>query len=672
MSVASAAAQEQTSPEESDKSYDTIVVTGRLREERLLDVPETIQLFSAEAIETAGIEGVDDLSLLVPNFSYISSQDAGLVALNIRGIGQVRNGEPSVAIVVDGVQLSSPDQIRQPFFDLKSIEVLKGPQGALYGRNAIGGAIIINTKPPSDEFETTVEAGVGNGNRKSAQFVASGPIVEGKLRFRVSGNWTEFDGLIDNVTLNEKADFEEGHNIRGRLIFDPTESLSIDLRGSYGRYYAGGNFVPLPNGEPNNTSIPVQSGINGDSTRYLRDASLKIDYKTTIGKITSVTSWSQTTVDLFEELGHGIPNPTLAAAQARRAEAISEDLRLSSPSDQRLRYTIGAYYLHNSPDLATTLYLLDPDLDPAVAIPVALNDNTTKAYAFYGQLNYDLLDNLELTLALRYDNQDVEQINDLAGGAVTDASFDAVQPKVSLAYKPTPDLLLYATYAEGFRSGGINPPSPVFPLIYQADETENYEIGLKVELLDGDASVNLSGFRTDYTHQAINALIGAYQGTTTIPKTKFYGAEASFTWRIAEGLDLIGGFGWLDGEIRDFDGTSLYVGNASPLSYRYSGNLSAQYTVPFESFEVISRVDYTHNRGLYWNVINEDKQDPVNLVNAKIIFDFDPFQFEVWSENLFNERYLQEVCAIEFCGGTTDIGWPNSPRRFGATARYKF
>ncbi len=653
--------------------FEEIVVNARFRDERLQDVPETVQAFSSEDVRNANINSIEDVGSLIPNFALTKSQDAGLVAINIRGIGQVRNGEPPLAIVIDGVQLSHPDQIRQPLFDISSIQVLKGPQGALYGRNAIGGAMIIQTKKPTDELQGTLEVGYGNGDYKTAQLVASGPIVKDKLYFRVSGDWHDSNGLINNVTTNSKADPENEYSVRGRLDFQPTEDLRFDLRVSHGRLKSGGAFLPFPpDADANDTSIPVQAAVNTESLRRLTDVSLKVDYDTSVGTISSVTSWSKVFLTLWEQLGHGIPDPTLGAVQDRTSKAISEDLRVTSRSDQRFRYVFGAYYLKSKPSILTDLYLLDPQFEPTVQIPIALTNNTNDAYAVYGHINYDILDNLELTLALRYDKQEVTQIDLLRNSNKTDVSYDAFQPKVSLAYKVTPDTLLYATYSEGFRSGGINAPQPLVPLIYEAEETKNIEGGIKTTLFDGKLRFNAAGFYTDDTNQAVFIYDSGLQGITTIPSSEFYGVELDATLDVSEELMLIGSFGWNNSKIKDFDGTSLYVGNNMPLTYKYSYNLSAQYELPFDNFSVISRIDYSRRQGLYWHADNVHKQSPVDLVNARIAVQFESFEIAAYMQNLFNEKYIEEFCAIAFCGGTTHLGWSSQPREYGVTARYSF
>ncbi len=276
-------------------SLEEIVVTARKREERLQDIPDAISTFSASAIEDAGIASVKDFTNLIPNMSLIQAQNQGTVAINIRGIGQVRNGEPPVAMVIDGVQLSSPNQITQELYDIERIEVLKGPQGALYGRNAIGGAVNIITKQPSNDFEHFLRLSAANGFDLKVQGGSSGPIVEDKVLYRISGSYQDFNGVIPNVTLGEDVDFMKDKNLRGRLLILPTERLSFDIRASYSKYDGGASwYIPLPDGQPNNTTEQVQGNILGLGNRELQEYALKIEYEADFATLTSVTAYSST------------------------------------------------------------------------------------------------------------------------------------------------------------------------------------------------------------------------------------------------------------------------------------------------------------------------------------------------------------------------------------------
>ena len=195
-----------------------IVVTALRRDQNLQDVPAAITAFTDDAIEAAGIERPLDFINLTSNVNLVETQNAGNAFIVIRGITQARNSEPSVAVIVDGVQQVNPAQFNQELFDIEQIEVLKGPQGAVYGRNAIGGAIVIRTRQPSDEFEGQIKAGVDNGFSYWVRGGVSGPISD-TLRFRVAASWLDSEGFLDNPFLGEEADPVEDLSVRGTLLW---------------------------------------------------------------------------------------------------------------------------------------------------------------------------------------------------------------------------------------------------------------------------------------------------------------------------------------------------------------------------------------------------------------------------------------------------------------------
>ena len=207
-----------------------IIVTARLRAESYVDAPAAIKAFTAAEIDSAGIERVHDFVQLTPNMTLVQTQNPGNTFITIRGVSQARNSDMPVAVVVDGVLETNPAQFNQELFDIQQIEVLKGPQGALYGRNAIGGAINIVTKPASDEFEARLRLGADSGPGYEAQGVVSGPLGDGDWKYRASLSYSDTDGYLDNTYLNTEADPYKDTSARVRLTYEPSDNVSGDFR----------------------------------------------------------------------------------------------------------------------------------------------------------------------------------------------------------------------------------------------------------------------------------------------------------------------------------------------------------------------------------------------------------------------------------------------------------
>src|SRR6185295_687349 len=227
------------------EQLDEVLVTARRRSESFRDVPITVNVFTKEAIESAGIQKPSDFIALVPNMTLVETQNAGNAFVTVRGISQARNSEPSVAVLVDGVLETNPAEFNQDLFDIEQIEVLKGPQGAVYGRNAIGGAIIIRTQDPGDELTGRVKLGVGNGSAYRVQAGIAGPAGD-VMKYRASVNYYNTDGYLPSTFLGGKADPVEDLSARLRLSFEPNDFFNGDVRFSYDNLDTRGFYFVIP------------------------------------------------------------------------------------------------------------------------------------------------------------------------------------------------------------------------------------------------------------------------------------------------------------------------------------------------------------------------------------------------------------------------------------------
>ncbi|HEU4687358.1 MAG TPA: TonB-dependent receptor plug domain-containing protein, partial [Vicinamibacterales bacterium] len=274
---------------------ETVTVTARRRDELSLDVPVAVNTFTADVIEAAGINRPQDFIALTPNMSVVQTQNQGTSFVTVRGISQARNSEPSVAVLIDGVQMANPSQFNQELFDIDTIQVLKGPQGAVYGRNAIGGAIIINTKSPSDVLEGNVALGTDSGPGIKVRGGVSGPISD-TLKYRASGSVFDTKGYIRNVFLNEDADPFRDVSGRLRLLWEPSSELCADVRVYASGVRTQALYFNITE-SVNDTSLPVRVNNPGVNERNVFGTSLKLDYVTPRGTLTSITAY-----DRFDEI----------------------------------------------------------------------------------------------------------------------------------------------------------------------------------------------------------------------------------------------------------------------------------------------------------------------------------------------------------------------------------
>ncbi len=453
---------------ESDE-LEEIVVTARKREESLLNVPVAEDAFTEQAIKSAGIESPRDFVAMVPNMTLVEVQNVGNSFITVRGISQARNSEPSVAVLVDGVLEPNPYEFDQELSDIKQIEVLKGPQGALYGRNAIGGAIIINTADLSDHFEGEGKVGVGNGVSEKAQVAVSGPIdAAGTLRYRASLNFYNTDGYLENTNLGRKADPYKDYSGRLRLLWKPSDQWSADLRAYRDRvdttayYYViprlqesnpFSSFQPPANpfGTPpnaNDITSPIQDQNLGTDYRDITDIALKLDFSPGYGTFTSVSDYNFTkeidTGDAYDfrpiknSIAYnfffaGIPAANGGPAGESQSQFIyekteSEELRFTSNKIGGFSWIAGAYFIHTQRFISTDNIFDRGQGVPAVyetplvdpSNPFATNTNATflsdsqnnNAWAVFGDATYEFNKQWELDAAIRYDRDERQNTTD--------------------------------------------------------------------------------------------------------------------------------------------------------------------------------------------------------------------------------------------------------------------
>lgn len=699
--------------EQQAKTLDQITVTSRQRREKLQDVPIAVTAFSAADIRDAGIGRPRDFIALTPNVTLNESQNAGTSFITIRGISQVRNSEKPVAVVVDGVPQTSANQFNQELFDIEQIEVLKGPQGALYGNNAIGGAINITTVAPTSVAAGYVQAGIGNGGLKRTQASYGGPLSrDGNWRYQLSGFWSDYDGLIHNVNLDRTVDNLRSNGLRARLMGDINDWISADFTVSNNEDRGGAlNYVYQPLYGVNdaaNASLPITANNHGTDIRSMSQASAKFDLRYDAGVLTSTTAWSRLSEYFDGDQFPYSPATSLdplpgysgldgTQSQYLYEHSLSQELRFTSNADQRLRWIVGGYgqwvnrYISSTVGEDLGQGIVQARRTPNAATSAnpttsfLADDNDNRTYAVFGQLAYDLTPQLEAALALRYDYASREQTNkaplayDANSGTVRKATFTALQPKASLTWKPDPRLSAFISYGEGFNSGGFN-QSGVSALAaaagvlgatdkYGQEKASSYEFGIKSRPYDWLES-NASLFYTDLKNQPYFVFVGAVgaQIIAPIDRTVLRGIEVEAKAAVGSGVQLIAGWGYTDSEIRKYAMDASVIGNVSPYVPRYNANLGLQYRHALgQALEGTVRVDYRRIGEQYWDPAMTTARPALDLVDARAILQSvsGAWSLTFWGRNLTDKTYLSEYTLGGFAHRA-------EPRSYGADLRWNF
>lgn len=684
-----------------------VLVTARKRAESYQEVPIAITAFTQLEIEKAGIEKPIDFIALTPNVTLTNTQNVGSSFISIRGISQARNSEPSVAIVVDGVLMSNPVAFNTEMFDIASIQVLKGPQGALYGRNAIGGAIIVDTLAPTDEFETRLKVGVDSGPGVKAQTTVSGPISD-TLKFRASGSYVDTAGYIPNTYLGKDADPYRDISGRLRLVWDPNDSWTVDLRGSIDRTDTQALWynIVVPD-DVNNVSLPVRVNNPGVNPRRIYDTSAKIDYKADFATITSITAYNKTTELYTGDAYDFLPNDEslfvllgghdISQSIYFTYKSVSQELRLTSPDDQRLRWVAGGYMistdrvsiLGNQIDLpnvdgvvpiksladlsktSTVPYGIFDVIPPGIPHPqnnFIMDGQNNFAWSFFGDLSYDVAEGLEAEISLRYDKDHRKNttltptafLPVIPGfpqphtGDVRSANFTAWQPKGTLRYSPNDNLTVYASYGRGFRSGGFNQTGvgelaafagiAGVTTVYKAETAWTGEVGVKARLLDGRANVGADVYHTIAKGSPFFYYLfqNATQNIGNIDKVRHVGFELTGAILLTEGLQASVGLGYNDSKILKFP-DPVVLGNQAPLVTRFNGNATLQYRHSLTgNVDWSARLDYEYIGRTWWDPYNITSRNPVNLFNFRGGIEGKTWSLMGWVKNLTNKKYNAE------------------------------
>lgn len=716
---------------EAIETLDEVVVTARKRDESFRDVPMSVNVFTEQAIQAAGIQKPADFIAQVPNMTLVETQNAGNAFVVVRGVSQARNSEPSVAVLVDGVLETNPAEFNKELFDISQIEVLKGPQGALYGRNAIGGAILIRTKDPGDALEGTLRLGLGNGSSKRVQAAASGPVGgSDALKFRASLGITDTDGYLHNSYLDQKVDPSQEVSGRARLVWDPGTGVSSDLRFAFSQLDTRALYFVIPRddeGNPfssfttapdaNDVTSPIQLDNPGKNTRDLYSGSLKLDFDTTAGTLTSVSAYNTTKEVLtgdaydFRPAATSVYNALLGydlnQSQYLNVKILSQELRLTSPTIGRFSWIAGAYYVHTKRFISTGNMVdtgagvfpvyrapsanpLNPQVDTSgdrLAGATFLADSQKNdAWAIFADALFAITPQVEFDAALRYDrdtrrNTTVTPTDFLPDpsaftGEVRKNTWSELQPKATLRYKPVENATLYASWSRGFRSGGFNQTgvgavadanavSGVNDL-FNAEVADTIEIGAKAR----NASGRVNGSVALYSTKSSNGYFFVFLPANSTQNlgnldSKLKGFELELNVRPFDQLELHAGYGYTNSRITDMEDTSV-VGNEAPLVSRNTLNVGAQFTQPVtETIDLTLRADLQRTGRTWWEPYNTTSRDPVSLLDARAGLRGGNWSVTAWGRNLTDKKYNAEFSPGGFL-------FRALPRRYGIEFDYRF
>lgn len=701
-----------------EAALEEVTVSAARREQSLQDVPMAVTVFGADEIRTRGLAGIGSIGQRVPGLA-ISQPTRNSTNFSLRGAGSlVRNPglDQPTALFVDEVYVGQGSAIEFDLFDIERVEVLRGPQGTLYGKNVVGGAVNVITRQPTAEPRALFEVTAGRFGRLDANGVVSGGLGSDELSGQLAFSHRSSDGYTTNLITGNNAEQEDTSSVRGKLRYQPSDRVDITATIQYARDKSTGiervlrgdtlDFVgELPN---DHTAVTNE---DGRYDRELLALSLYGVFETDWGKLTSVTGYRNNDNRFFDGDNDGTPLTLVHFLyQLDDARQWSQELRLSG-SSERFDWVAGLYYLNiefaqndavqiaGAPGSLAAIVLTNR-LGVNGAIERFGQDITTDSYAVFGQLDYRLAPELKLSVGGRYTYEEKsgntycasigQQCLAIYNVAVS-KNWSAFTPRVGLEYKPVDSALLYATASKGFKSGGFMTgyPTPVgVDSAFAPEYAWNYELGLKSRWLDDRLQLNLAAFHTEYTDMQVRQVTGT--GTLlagNAGSAKAEGIELESVLSPVAGLRLFATYGYLDATYQRFvlQGAN-YSGNRMLLSPEHSVSAGISYDWQLGSGGSLSlSSDYQYKSKVYFGPENDESSadDLSGVLNASLIYTRPDERWEVsvWGRNLGDSRdYVQASNlgffyqpAAAFLGKTrsTVAGRLTPPLTWGVTFRWK-
>lgn len=641
---------------------DTIIVTAQKREQSLQEVPISVVAITGEVIAERGINNFEDLGLAVPGLAV---QDAGpgLRRIYIRGIGNASGfASPIVGVYLDEVSVGSNPAFNLDLrpYDLKRVEVLKGPQGTLYGDGSVGGTIrFITNNPELDAFraKADVEAAFTKNGAPSqkVQGVLNVPLVEDKLALRVTGTFDHSGGWIDQPAASQE-DFNDQNvtNVRAKLLWQPTERLEAIATALVHR---NDGSVNNPEDEAGNYTQTQGALTTPSATDDYDLFSLTVNYDFGFASLVSATGYldaqknvMQTGVRLPFAPPPAAPTEILTLEQPIDTEILNQEIRLVSNGGSPWNWSIGGYYNDRSVDQSGTSLVLVPALGPP-AFPSSFVDNqTSESWAIFADTSIALTEWLEVGGGLRYFEDD-RTFSD--GVSTQEGKFDALSPRAYVSVDLTEKISTFASVAKGFRSGGFNPlGQPAF----QPEDVLTYELGSKFSLwsgrLDGELSLFYSEYQ-DFQTLGLDEVALAFI-TSNSGDAEIKGIDWSFNLLATENLSFEFSGNYVDTEVVRESSSRLAVGDPLEFIPDYSFSGSATYEFEWINTPGFIRIDYNQqakssyrDRGTGTHFFSES--DVINMLNLNLSLQvLDNLSLGVFGRNLLDDRgFIDPLSIIE-------------------------
>ena len=671
-----------------------MVVTAQRREQSLQSVPIAVTAMTAAQLEDLGFNDIASLEASIPGLTFTRS--GGTLSPYLRGVGtnnNVFNAEPSVATYVDGVYVASNISNMFSFNNIERIEVLKGPQGTLFGRNATGGVIQVVTKDPSQTPEAAFKIGYGNYRTTTASAYAAGGISSNLAADISIYQRDQDEGFGRN--LNTGAEIHNGREfaVRSKWVYTPSDVTEVKLALNYFNYDTTGDGV-------NQQLAQVATGRDGVSTypgRFNSEvthndkisrngwgSALTVNHDFGFARLVSITGYSKLKSLALQDTDL-LPFDGTTADTKATVDSLSQEVQLFASPDSKLDWVLGGYFF-DANYVYSPLRLSGSDYAPLTYMDIFTRQDT-RSYSLYGQSSYEIVDRLTATVGARYTWEEIgvggKFVNNLSTTQFVPQSVKAKTPtwRLGLDYQLTDRVMGYATYNRGSKSGGYNILSPRKPA-YNPEKLDAYELGLKSTLLDNRLRLNVAAYHYDYSDIQVVIANGPSLDMLNAGSAKMDGVDVDMELVVSKNLTLSGGVGFLKTKYTDYANAVYYAPAAGPAipidatgnelvqAPKFTGSLMANYRIPTAIGDIMLNGAVIRNNGFYIGASNVDRTPAYTMVNASVAwYSLDgKFGVQLWANNLTDAYHLQ--MRAESGAGLKQV--EGAPRTFGLTLSARF
>lgn len=706
-----------TSAQSNSFALEEVVVTAQKRSENIQDVPISISAVSGAKIAEAGIRDMDDLAAFVPNLDISTGNNT---QIRMRGLGSGLNKgfEQSVGMYIDGVYHGRDRSYRGSLLDLERVEVLRGPQGILFGKNTIAGAINIATAKPTDEFSAELGFTVGSDEQRKAHLVVNGALAD-NIYGRIAVMGASQGGYINNSLPATDGVESDDKALRASFLWDASENLELKLKLEKGKFERAGTTYQVtqsgvftdayfaqfaPAFESNFDETTHIDNVLGEQQERTENENITInaDYQFDNHTLTSTTAYIafESDDDLDTDFS---PVPLIFQNTSQDFSQFSQELRLASDGGEIVDYIVGFYYQNSDLDYRDRgRYNLAPIGIPARAGSVKEFQQDSESYAAFAEANWHISDKFTLTGGLRFARETKEASSELSiieftGESSSPATAGLMQsfgyvahqqqakrnesnitPLVKFSYAMSDDVMLYGTASTGFKGGGFNTEvldPATSALEFDDERSKALELGMKSTLLDGAAQFNVSIFRTEFEDLQVSGYDGLAFVVGNAAQATSQGVELDGKWRLNDNLTIGGSYAFLDSSYDSYvNAPCTYVQKTvttgacqqdlSGQTLQYAPENTANFNVSYEfnlsedySLELAADVNYSDHFLLQADLDPLDKQEAFTKLNARLVLRnmADDWEVSVLGKNLTDELTANNGVDIPLLEGGAHI-----------------